>query len=725
MGRSVIVVLALLLLPMAAALEQWGCCVPASGACFPGSGVYNTSAAFQSACTAAGGTIQGAGQQSTCAPLIVTGGVCEMGCCCAGDEVQDSPTINSDESLLGATRYECSLQQGYTFRSKGAATCVSVCGGSTAPQVTGNYTITGIIKNATSNAPLAGATVYIPVPGGERTAAADAAGRYTLQGVPAITARIFASHPACRPSQTAPITFRSSLEGVNITLDCTQRACEHAKPAIGQLALVQGTDRATFNVLLDDRCGDLVHFEPLRCDAQFENCRALLPSTSPSIMDRGLENGTTYCYMVRARFTAGVTQSDNTTASCITTGDAACMMRQPNAPATWCGESAGKSSILRCDEKNKLKPTPCEGTSICTMHGGEAACGVPPPCDRCNGLLGLFASAEWTIGHESRTITCEQARELGLCYEDRTRNGRPLMIDAYAACMSVSECGQYRNQGSCEQNVCGVADACRWQTVNEELGIGLCVGTGAPACERCSDLLGYCNRDACLGISDQCYFDEDANGMDRAKGCVSRQHMACRYYDTRQDCIGDGGNAEYNIQLDTAGRRVGGDNGRASSSQDAFRIGACTWIDEKNHCIKDADRNLSALKEDDCYENGRFRSDPGCYEDSTPPNTTFFLASPPVYSRSAVQTLPYTVTDDRSPPQLIRTYVCLQREGEAPCYPNMTLGKLPALPPAGSYRLRFYSIDASQNSEVIKDVPIRLEDSANAALERVEIREDR
>ena len=170
------------------------------------------------------------------------------------------------------------------------------------------------------------------------------------------------------------------------------------------------------------------------------------------------------------------------------------------------------------------------------------------------------------------------------------------------------------------------------------------------------------------------------------------------------------------IQRNADGAYTGGTNARSAASHDRLGIGACDWGAEK--CFKDADERNEG--EDDCIENEGFFDDQSCLSDSTPPNTTFFLSSPPVYSRVAVRTLPFAVLDDRTPVDAIRTYVCF---GDPNCAPTSTLSAV-ALPEEGRHMMRFFSVDASENHEPVKQMEIIIKDTHEAALDQVVLEED-
>ncbi len=714
--------LALFALPyQAAAVNTWGCCVTPFGQCFDGS-AFDSQASFSAACTAAGdsthaATVRGQGSVATCTSYSE----CRTGCCCAGPGVFESPTINSNEELLQATSSACSLKPGFSYRPLPAGgTCVSVCGGAPAappPGANGTHTVSGKVINSTGGNPLPGTQVFMPVPQGDINATTDSAGRFTLRNVPSINARIFAINPMCQPGQSSPVRVDRDWSNITIGLFCGIEACTHASPAfLEQPKAVRGTSNITFTLSLQDSCADFLQFEPLRCDVQGLNCIALRPTTSPVVTDTGVAPNSTYCYKAVARFKEGGTSGENdSTVACVSTGDAACM--SASAKPQWCGTSGDPpvSSILSCDDNNRLSPTRCDANTACASQAGKFSCASVPQCQKCNGLLGLFSRALASLPLPSGlfTTTCSNA-----CTLDSQSSGKPLMVDAYASCTAISDCSDYHTQQSCTQDKCQIP-GCSWTVVNAELGQGICSSPQRPACSSCASIFGYCNAQMCGKISPDCYFDGDANGLASAQGCIARSDAACRFYDNAQDCTAGAPGASYNIRY-ANGNRSGGDNTRTVASHDRLGIGACSWVANESICIKNAD--MAGGAEDDCIENGRILDDPSCLTDSTPPTTEFFLRDPPIYGRSTLRSLPYRVSDDKSPVAAIRTYVCFAQGSS--CYPTQTLSQV-ALPPDGEYTMRYFSVDASENSEPVKEARLIVRETGDPAIDQVRIEEDR
>ncbi len=698
---------------VSAAGEPWGCCVPDAGQCFDGS-VYQTQPAFQGACTTARGIVLGNGVASTCAAYDQ----CDLGCCCAGADVFGSPAINSDETLLRTTRSTCDAKPDGTWSFSvpvGGATCVSICGGDTGTGTGGSFSVSGRVLNATSGQPLSSVGVFIPIPAGDIADTTAADGTFTLEDVPEMSTRLFAVHPSCRPGQSPVTLIDRDLSGITISLDCALHACVHGAPTITAPAIVRGTAEAQFTVAIQDTCRDLVQLEPLRCDGQQANCVALAPQVTPAIRDTGLVPSTSYCYKVRARFADG-SFTESTGASCVTTGEAACMGRDANDPAQWCGRAGTppQEAILSCTDTNALQSQPCTGTSVCSDVSGTPHCVEPPACSLCNGLAGLFSFLDLEIIDGIFTRSCSQA-----CVLDHQSAGVPTSVDTYNSCFAYDECASYRSQDACGDDLCGIgddADPCVWTSVSDELGVGVCANADRPACERCDELFGSCSAQLCGAIGPDCYYDGEPNGLAEATGCLSRDAMSCRRYDTQTDCSG-GVDAVFDIQYDAEGTYSGGTNERTTESEDRLSFGTCDWTGER--CIKNADELLEQ-NEDDCIENGRFYDDPNCLADNTPPETVFYLSNPPIYSRIAVRSLPFTVRDDSSPIDLIDTYVCI---GAASCVPRDTLGTM-ALPEEGAATVRWFSVDASGNHEVVHSASIIIKDTHEAAIDDVELAED-
>ncbi|MBR9700595.1 carboxypeptidase regulatory-like domain-containing protein [Candidatus Woesearchaeota archaeon] len=728
--RWVAIVFFLLVVVNGAAAVDWGCCVPTIGECFNGD-VFSSKSDFETACAFEGGSISGPGILSSCDAVIE----CTMGCCCPNDDVSNAGAIRNDEDRLWLTQISCQTQdaqdpQGsYQFRAI-ESSCVETCGGTVIPPPHGSHTVEGYVYDL-DGAPVDGAEVEIPVPGGSISTFSEPDGFFRLEGVPEINGRIIVSRDGCYPTQSAPIFFdRDYLEindeAVELVIQCGDSGCVREPPVIAEIGLVQGQKAVEITVEHNDICQDFIQFVPNRCDETGQNCNPLPYTVSPAILDDGtdLVEGETYCYIIRALFALG--DAEDSASQCITLGSDECT----DKPAgSWCGVAdSGEAAILSCDESNILQEELCQNGEICSEAGGAPVCIPSPICEMCNGLLGLYAQLanlppffKIPIGDSDLGTTCAEAEINNLCYVDAKVEGRAVTIDGYSSCLGVGSCSDYARLDTCEANPCLVDDQCTWHEINEELGQGICRGNAQAAeCDECDDIYGYCNRNLCESISPtECYFDELENNLVNTMGCVHRTDMACRYYDTEFDCNGgsEGQDAIFNVQYDSENVRSGS-HIRTTSSKDIMRLGTCTWISEYSRCIKDAD--MQNNNEDDCIENDQFYFNPLCVQDDTPPLTTFFLVNPPIYGRHQARTLPYKVVDDMTAVDDINTYVCYAKASDPSCYPRDTLSTVD-LPDNGNYKLYYYSEDLNSNLEPVKSVDIRFTDYGTTALESIDI----
>ena len=738
-GVIILLILALFATQTQAAPYEWGCCLPAAGSCVPGNSSYFADKdAFTEFC----GQIEGARIETSFNTCV---GQCEIGCCCAGANVDGREVINNTEADLRLDRWACTKKttssltyQYISLATKPAGTsCVQACGGGVAGPGTGTTpttkTVQGTVKNSTGSMRNVGVTFYTgglaPI-----TATSDANGRYSVT-VPANKRYVVSAVPSI--AQCKPTSFELLVDtnkNQDITLECTATGgCISNKPSVTSLALVPGTDDVTFSITFDDRCGNFNSFVPFRCTGtgNTQACTALPVPTGRTVTDSGLTPDTNYCYKVRAYNTLGFVDSD---CANIRTGDAECMAGERTL--SWCGNDEGRQAVYSCNNRNILTQVSCTETQACSVSGSGASCIPKTDCDRCNGLLGLFAKVGIQIpGGSNRLLRC--GTETPQCYIDKEKN-QPLLTSAYSFCSDVENCDDYRSRTACEGgNACKIGDgsrtACRWKPASEELGTGVCVSTdpnAVPPCRRCEELLGFCNREMCQSISTGCYYDDVTSGAAsngfEPQGCMPKQEMACRFYDNETHCIGPAGNRQaanfaitYSDQQKNT--RAGTTNER-TASKDLFGIGACTWIAASDRCIKDAD-NRRIADEDDCVEDGlQGEALALCFSDVSPPTTDLVLKDPPEYGSSEVTSLPVAVSDDKTPINRITTYACLNLSG--PCYPNKPFAEL-ALPDVNAdYTVYYYSIDMHHNSEVVKSDRIRVKKDNIPRLNTVDIDEE-
>ncbi len=728
----------------ASAVDPVGCCVPKNStvSCFSAAGNFITQPEFDSACIALPGQKKNV---ATCNGLSE----CTTGCCCAdAATVPNAATFNSLETNLNMTQGACAAkpwsgEQGtYTFTKTIPTdptkdTCVEVCKGSSGGG-SAKYKVSGVVHNATNTAKpgLKNVTVYIPVINGFISSISDGQGKFVLNDVPSMIKPIYAIHPACMPYVSQPYTVDKDITNVNIDMNCDLKACSRIKPTIENLALIAGTDKASFTAKYDDKCKDFVRFIVKRCDKDFKNCGMRGQMTDPDVTaakkeatftDSGLTNNTKHCYLVDVETFTGYIEMNGSAdgGKCIDEGDKICMTLPADHPTSWCGTNdARKPTILSCDDKNKLDKTShvCNDKEVCTVDTDGPVCIPMEDCRKCNGILGFFAGFVRAIGVGDFMKTC--GSQTPTCYID-TRDGdastaRAKTMNVYTSCANVTGCTTYGSKNVCDNNVCTTgAGSCQWKEISKELSAGICISKENPECSACNTVFGYCNKAACTAISPDCYYDQDKGAFAYNLGCVNKNEMACAFYDTKTDCVGSGANeksAIYNITY-TQDNRTGGTNSRIRPSNDILGIGACVWLDAEAICVKNTDNHyFKTPRVDDCSD---YLANPpiSCFKDSTPPNTSIELLNKP-YSRAQIRGLPFIVIDEGSALDTLKTFACFNITDNN-CYPREELRKLSinSIPPAGTFTLRYYSMDKGGNIEEIKSTVITVVDTGEPILE--------
>ncbi|NJL43812.1 MAG: hypothetical protein HC945_00590, partial [Nitrosarchaeum sp.] len=253
-------------------------------------------------------------------------------------------------------------------------------------------------------------------------------------------------------------------------------------------------------------------------------------------------------------------------------------------------------------------------------------------------------------------------------------------------------------------------------------------------------LFGTCNEALCQSLGD-CYYDDMPNGIiPFQSACIHRRDMACRYYDTQHDCVGEGTGVNVDIIYTPEGLPIGGTHSILEESQDLFRtqgyqegFGNCQWIENAGtpRCLKNSDDHYGTPfnPQDDCEESGYALSPayyPACLRDDQPPTTTLLLKQHEPYGLQELTGLPYYVSDNLYSASHIKTAICLAPQGDS-CYPNILIrdsGNLLSgidLDPGeeGTYELYYSSKDPSGNYEPIKHARISIQDLSYPYLIRV------
>lgn len=644
--------------------------------------------------------------------------LCQSGCCCATPSANNPDEWNLNEENLVMNAAQCqTLGSDYAWQGLTQASCVAQCFGDTGgPGGSGNtFTVRGIVTDS-EGLELDLATVYIPVVGSTYQDTTSDDGRYQIT-LPQVTGNIIATHMGCLP-KSQPIVVDAD-KTVNIELSCEQSACVPARKPTITATNIRGTNKALLTFTADDRCGEREYYHVVReqeVDGEAGPTIVLEHIQTNQFEDENLLPNTKYCYKVAAKYPNGLYPAalDEREESCITTGDEACM-QEVLEDVEWCGRDP--QAILSCDENNILDVRECGEGQVCAPAGnGRFACVAQPPCDQCNGPFGFLSNIVYSIWHGGVARACTSSELRNFCYKDKTLT----TTDAYTSCAQTSSCEDYKSQTACTANPCSVQASCSWTTLFSETGTGVCT-SDPPKCELCEDIFGGCTKELCQaiggGAQGDCYFDGLDNNLqytDESR-CVSKQNMACRYYDTQQECTG-GSQSAVDVRY-TQDERSSGTNQVTVQSRDVFSFGVCKWNAAQEEgaegkCYKDADQRASADPEDDCIESGVYGFvGRDCLVDSTPPTTQLILSGDTIGTHE-LSSIEYVVADNYYRNSDLETFFCIDQSGA--CYPRGTLTQAMASLPdmdigdVESFHLRYYSVDLSDNLEVVQDEEISL-----------------
>jgi len=541
-----------------------------------------------------------------------------------------------------------------------------------------------------------------------------------------------------------------------------------------------------FRIELCEELGDTTSCNPGTKETTFVTSTSDRTGTFPDALNKPY---TSYCYNVCSITTSGKANCayDATNLPCFVSGSTTCMqpLRQEgyNCQFTQQGfHPAGCHVDNRWNTLSNLSLAVdyCGSDELCveTIDEPGAACRPIELCEKCNGLFGLYANYNLpiTVGDGER-FNCESlqyygtknlnqriqpasaALHIGQCYKDERLTTQP----AYGSCERIDSCYAYASKAACENDPCmkfqndANANTCGWISLNDELGIGVCgpVNTDLIECGRCDvdSPLGFCTQEMCQDIYGQvddsgdsfCYYNADERlqspnteevlvkaQLFRSKTdtvfptCQNKNNMACSFYTTKTDCIGETGqNATFNISytpayefgIDTrAGTPQAGDNAQLTSSQDYFDFGTCQWLEAEARCIKNSDsyfyHSSTGKRHDDCMEleSTRYLS---CLSDNEPPSTTILWreGDPPVYGIMELLTLPMETSDNQYSSDELTTLFSIVPSDKQVIYPSHTLKDLDRddatllkelLPEEGEYVVSYFSKDIAQNMEPLQ-----------------------
>lgn len=700
---------------------------------------------------------------------------CVLKCCCEGNSpLVDEPVSQTYCQSLDNFRYV--PPSGSVDPNQDCTVACGSSGGGT----TATYTVSGFVYDDGNNAAaLQAAKIEYPLGSVIVTSFTDTTGKYNITNVPEGLRTFKASKIGCGQDQeTEEITKDESLD---FHLNCVVGNCTINPVNDTAAVAVKGEAKATITWTPSD-CADAIGYEITRCanDGQGKcvgtpltigfvppvNAGTFTDVAVPTADVQGAEAG--FCYHVNAIKQDGtnISQAVEGAAHCIPPMNKRCTENAPTGSRCYNndlelkpygpnGQITPFTGAASCDENNQAE---ADSNKICGAGEycyyalpphSDPTCGSAEQCERCNGLFGWFVDTAARV-IPGMTTSCEQ---LAGCILDN----REYAANTFASCEGITSCYDYRSKEACigsgaGTDQCGVSDdGCVWTMAPgmEELGRGVCrphnFNEGEAQCESCESIFGFCNKTLCeetLGAGEHCYYNEIVSygQQGEIEGCVSKEAMACRYYDTKTDCVGSGPNrpqvdVTYNPpEPSLDGERVSGTNNISEAGDDYFGFHRCAWIVDDDatsgkggYCVKDANGRLGMRRGlvepfmDDCLES---ESPPNnlqkCFTDNTAPETTLPFANNEYIDANRLRQSTPVVYDKEEGYLDASQYTrfCLAPSGGAPCYPDTQLNLLlPNETGVASYALYYYSFDAAGNLEPVRSITLNLDRDSGAYLE--------
>ncbi|MBW3019556.1 hypothetical protein KY329_05225 [Candidatus Woesearchaeota archaeon] len=398
------------------------------------------------------------------------------------------------------------------------------------------------------------------------------------------------------------------------------------KPVKGELALnISVSTQCPYSVAIIERC------KGSACSGYVEKARGY----GTHVDSDGLLWDSIYSYRVKVEYIAGGTS--NAALKSAYTGDiecegqgasAFCISRQfydkfqpyltqngygSIVPFPAAGFSAAVNMVFgskfnsawECDSDNVLSAAGavCSASEVCAVGSGGPRC-LSKKAD-CSGFnpFDLFGSI----------AACEGSAVPNNCFFDRSHT----VADYCYSCNSISACYDYKSEGACTRDNCGVG-FCDWKPSID--GTGVCIDVQKDNCANC-------NKDASAGSPTGAVVSVfDACTDDKAEA-LSTASFPC-FYD-RAGKKADGCDAAY-CQLYAADQctgtpvRLDGRNRIISGSSDPCNIGVCELIGvgASGYCVKNADGS-TGINLADCAP-----GDMVCEKDYFPPQTTIYASGP-------------------------------------------------------------------------------------------------
>lgn len=373
----------------------------------------------------------------------------------------------------------------------------------------------------------------------------------------------------------------------------------------------------------------------------------------------------------------------------------------------------------QCNDLNRLIDTAprvecnTQQQEYCISDENGPRCAKKEPCNTGFDPFGLYTTQQ----------NCEGLIPQKYCFFDKSTT----TTNKCYSCDPKMTCYDYRSKGACQKDNCGAGD-CQWNDIIPDLGVGVCIDKQYNNCKLCNKngTTGMENLNVFNTIFDACR-EEKSNAM-------STILYPCFYDKDRKvsKTCGEATCADYSqIQCNAPqlGVKLNPDNSVAQGSTDVCGIGVCEY-NINTGCIKNADGNTGAGFQDCSYGNLT------CEQDHYPPTTTLM----PTGAAGRVDKLLIRIFDkinNTSPPldyagkSGYRTYICVQN-ATTNCADARTFGisttkkelilkngqlkegnKTLATLDIGDNVITFYSRDAANNLEVLKDVNVYACDKCN------------
>jgi len=360
----------------------------------------------------------------------------------------------------------------------------------------------------------------------------------------------------------------------------------------------------------------------------------------------------------------------------------------------------------------------CTGGTFCVETTTGAMCKEKLPCEKCNGLFGLFSDNNfnvkaYTLSYEEIDFNClanqfsgsttpTADNLIGICYKDE----QVTLAPKFQACEAVDSCYSYESEYACNNDPCykfqNESDKCEWNYYDEELGIGVCRPQNEEQqnCVLCDtdSPLGFCDETMCQDVYGECYYVENGTfsspfalvlgqsigdrGSPLIPTCVAKRDTSCYLYNNEEDCIGHK-RVRTNTSIDLDRLSWTGNNAR-TPSKDFFSLGVCKWDSENNYCFKDSDdffpipnEDSNTLKaKDDCeYLKDADNLDLTkiCLIDTIPPNTTISFRGDniywnnediPIYGKNELKYIAFLIDENFMHPEILphlTTYVSFEK----------------------------------------------------------------